>query len=68
MHVRLKTAQIRVPGPSNEAGDVVDLPECEAMELIRRHEAELEIRDGTPARQPATKKRKDSRHVEPGPV
>jgi hypothetical protein len=63
MHVRLKTAQIRVPGPSNEAGDVVDLPECEAAELIRRHEAELETRDGTPARPPALKRRKDARNV-----
>lgn len=57
MRIRLKTAQIRVPGPSNEAGDLVDVPECEAMELIRRHEAELETRDATPA--DAGKKRKE---------
>lgn len=63
MRIRLKTAQIRVPGPSQVAGDVVDVPECEAMELIRRHEAELETRDATPARPPALKKRKDSPDV-----
>ena len=63
MRIRLQTALIRVPGPSPVAGDVIDLPEVEAMELIRRHEAELETRDGTPARPPALKRQKESRRA-----